>query len=496
VKLAFEIPEQPYSGRIGEVTVGTGPNAFKVGGEDSYPFHLFEGSIPNAPKIAMEIWDYDPSEEWPAAALEPFKDVISSPDEWARKCVDEYGAEMIVLQVKSTDPNAMDRGAEEAAEVVRKVLDAIEVPVAVWGTGNNQKDEEVLKKISETCEGKNLSLSPVEEACHKGVGASALGYGHNIVASSPIDVNLAKQLNILLGNLGVQLDKILVDPTTGGLGYGLEYSYSVMERIRMAALTQETIQEAPTLGDPEKRGILMETVSAVCYLLSGANVVVLRHPESVRLTRSFIDLMINGGVASDVEEISKRLELQEADLVSLSPEPDLTIAEEEAKPTPKAVKEEEKPKAAQKPEEKVVELKPKLEEERRAKAEEEAVAKAKAEEEARAKEKTEARAKAEEEAEARADAEAREKAEEEVRAKAEAEAKVKAQEEARRAAEAKAKEKDELQELRYKRALEREKLEAQREVHEAEAVSKTPAAVQLELVDRLIHNLDRIHRRK
>ena len=288
--MAFEISKQPYSGEIGETTVGTGSSAVKLGGEDSYPFHLFEGKMPNAPKIAMEVWDYDPSEEWPAAAIEPFKDVISSPDAWAKKCVDEYGADIIVLQLKSTDPNGMDRGADEAAEVAKKVSDAVDVPLVLLGTANNQKDEEVLKAISEACEGKNLALGPVEEANHKGMGASALGYGHAIVASTPIDVNLAKQLNILLGNLGVQNDKIIIDPTTGGLGYGLEYSYSVMERIMMAALTQDddklhvpminnvgnevwkckeagqTIDEAPTLGDPEKRAIMMEAVAAVVIL--------------------------------------------------------------------------------------------------------------------------------------------------------------------------------------------------------------------------------------
>ena len=489
--MAFDIPKQPYSGNIGEVTIGSGPGAVKLGGEDSYPFYLFEGSMPNPPKIAMEIWDYDPSEEWPSAAVEPFKDVISSPDAWAKKCVDEYGADIIVLQMKSTDPNGMDRGVDDAAEVAKKVLDAIDVPLVLWGTANNQKDEDILKKISELCEGKNVCLSPVEEGNHKGVGASVLGYGHTIISSSPIDVNLAKQLNILLGNLGVPLDKIIIDPTTGGLGYGLEYSYSVMERIRMAALTQEddrlqapmvsnignevwkskeaglSIQDAPTTGDPEKRAVLMETVAAVCYLLAGADVVILRHPESVRLTRSFIELMINGGMASDIKEISKRLELQEADLISISPEPNLDFGTEEKPPkekaaktkkkevkaAPKPKKKEEKPKAIPKPEEKVVELKVKAEEDAKVKAEEDA------------------------------------------KVKAEEEAKVRAEQETKAKAEAKAKEKEDLQALRYERALEREKHETERKTREGVKVTRTTARDQISLVEKLSRNLDRIHRR-
>jgi len=510
--VAFEIPKQHYSGEIGETTLGTGSGAVKLGGETSYPFHLFEGDIPNPSKIAMEVWDYDPSKEWPAAAVEPFKDVISSPDAWAKKCVDEYGADMIVLQLKSTDPNGMDRSADEAVKVTKKVLDSIKVPLVVWGTANNQKDEEVLKKIAEACEGRNIALAPVEEANHKGVGASALGYKHTVVASTPIDVNLAKQLNVLLENLGVKRDNIVIDPTTGGLGYGLEYSYSVMERIRMAALTQEDdklqipmisnigneiwkckeagqpIEEAPILGDPERRGILMETVAAVSYLMAGSDVVILRHPESVRLTRSFIELMLNGGMATDVPEISKALKLQEIDLVSLSPQPDLTIAEEKApakkaeaaKPEkkeapPKPEAKEEKPKPAPEPKEKVVELKPKAEEKAKAEAKAEAEAKAKAEEEVEAKLKAEQEAKAE--------------------PKAEAEEKAKAEAEQKARAEAKTKEKEDLQALRQKRALEREELEAKRKDIEGKEIPKTPAAEQPSLVDTLIQNLDRIHRR-
>ena len=522
--MAFEIPKQPYSGKIGEVTVGTGATAVTLGGEDSYPFHLFEGSMPNPPKIAMEVWDYDPSEEWPAAASEPFKDVISSPEAWAKKCVDEYGADMIVLQLKSTDPNGMDRNADQALEVAKKVANAIDVPLVLWGTANAQKDEEVLKKICEACEGKNLGLAPVEEANHKGVGASALGYGQSIIASTPIDVNLAKQLNILLGNLGVQSDKVVIDPTTGGLGYGLEYSYSVMERIRMAALTQEDdklqspmicnignevwkckeagqgIEDAPTLGDPEKRGILMETVAAVCYLLSGANVAVLRHPESVRLTRSFMELLSNGGVASDVAEISKTLKLEEADLVSLSPEPKLDFGEAEAAPKEKAAPAKKKEKAAAKPKEKPAaapkpEKKAKVEEKAPSKAETEEEAKAKAEAEAKAKAEQEAREKAEAEAKAKAEAEAKAKAEQEAKEKAEAEAKAKAEAEERAKAEAKAKEADDLQALRYQRALEREKHEAKMAAGEGEEIAKTPAKQQLGQVEKLTQNLDRIHKR-
>jgi acetyl-CoA decarbonylase/synthase complex subunit delta len=198
-------------------------------------------------------------------------------------------------------------------------------------------------------------MGPVEDKNHKGIGASAMGYGHSLISSSPIDVNLAKQVNILLENLGMPMDKLVVDPTTGGLGYGMEYSYSVMERLRMAALSQgddklqfplinnlgnevwkckkakQTVEEAPTLGDPEKRGILMEAVGAVSYLMAGSDILIMRHPEAVKLTRAFIDLMMDGGSAMDVAAINKELDDVDIDLTSLAPEPDLTIKEEKAK---------------------------------------------------------------------------------------------------------------------------------------------------------------------
>ena len=512
-KLAFEIPVQPYSGNIGETTIGAGSSAVKLGGEDAYSFHVFEGSMPNPPKIAMEVWDYDPSEEWPAAAIAPFKDVIASPEAWAKKCVEDYGADIIVLQLKSTDPNGMDRDANAAAEVAKKVADAIAVPLVVWGTANNAKDEEVLKRISEKCEGMNVGLGPVEEANHKGVGASALGYGHTIIASSPIDVNLAKQLNILLSNLGVKGSKIIVDPTTGGLGYGLEYSYSVMERIKMAALTQEdeklqmpmisnigneiwkckeakeSIGDAPTLGDPERRGILMESTAAVAYLLAGSDVVILRHPESVRLTRAFIELLLNGGVASDVKEISKVLALEEADLIALSPAPDLNIAEVAAAPKAKAAAPEKKAPAPEKTAPAKVEPKkaePKKEE-AKPEVDKEAAAKAKVEAEAKAKADAEVKTKAEAEAKAKADAAEKAKAEAAAKAKADAQAAAKAAEVAKREAEE--------QSVREKRAKEQEARRTKKVVGDVEEVPKTAAKVQKTELEKILETLNRIHKR-
>jgi acetyl-CoA decarbonylase/synthase complex subunit delta len=301
--MPFEVPKTAYSGKIKEITLGKGEKAVTVGGETAYPFYLFEGQMPNLPRVAMEVYDMPP-EEWPEAALEPFAGVTDDPVAWAQKCIKDYGAEMICLQLLSTDPNGKNRPADEAAQVVKKVADAINVPLIVWGTANHDKDTEVLRIVAEICQDKSLILGPV--------GAAAIGYKHTVAASTPIDINLAKQLNILLGNLGVQDSQLVMDPTVSSIGYGIEYCFSVMERMRMAALTQQDTKlqfpiicnlakevwktkeakisekDDPKMGDAKKRGILLEGMSAMILLLAGADVIIMRHPEAIKLVKEMI----------------------------------------------------------------------------------------------------------------------------------------------------------------------------------------------------------------
>ena len=521
--MSFQFYNEAYSGSVKTITLGSGDSAVTVGGQSCYPFYQFEGEMPNKPKIAMEIWDKAP-EDWPEAALAPFKDVCSDAAAWAQKCVDEFGAELIVLQLKSTDPNGENTSAEDAGAIVKKVSDAIDVPLIVWGTANVEKDEEVLKQVAETCQDKNLVMGPVEDKNHKGIGAAAMGYGHTIISSSPIDVNLAKQVNILLENLGVSMDKIIVDPTTGGLGYGMEYSYSVMERLRMAALQQgddklqlpiinnlaneiwkckeakQTVEDAPTLGDPERRGILMEAIGAVTYLMAGSDILIMRHPEAIRLVRGFIDLMTDGGSAADIAGIEKQLADVDIDYAALAPEPDLTVAEEKkaapakkaaAKPKAKAAA---KPaaKAAVKPKPKKAEAKPEnkvaVDDKAAKEAEEKAAAQAKAEAEAKAKADAETKKQAEADAQAKAEAEAQ--------AKAEAEAKAKADAEAKAEADAKAKREEEEEALRQRRAADQEARASRRAAKQKEAVATLTASTEQKSGhQKILERLNWLHRR-
>jgi acetyl-CoA decarbonylase/synthase complex subunit delta len=309
--MAFEIPKETTESRIREVTLGTGD--VKVGGENVLPFYSFEGEMPNRPLIAVEVYDYNPESEWSPVLVEPLKEVISDPVAWAKKAQDEWGADLIALRLKSTDPKGDDAPADKAAQTAKAVAEAVSIPVIVYGSEDAEKDGEVMKAVAVATEGKNVVLGPANEDNYKTLGAAALGYKQTVAAKTPIDVNLAKQLNILLSNLGVDVGKILVDPTTGALGYGLEYTYSVMERFKIAALRQDDsmtqmpligdvgieswkakeakapASEAPEWGDANKRGVLWEILTATTLLVAGADVVIMRHPDAIKTVRRVID---------------------------------------------------------------------------------------------------------------------------------------------------------------------------------------------------------------
>ena len=300
---------QDYSGTIREVVLGNGDKTVTVGGSSVLPFHLFEGDIGHRPLIAMEILDIRP--EWPASLARYYEDVMDNPVAWAKKCVDEYNADALNIWLIGTDPNGEDRPAADAAKDAAAVIEAVDVPIIVWGCGNSEKDTETLREVTSLIGDKKVCLAPLEDANYRAIGATAMAFGHPIVAASPIDVNLAKQLNILLENLGVSLDTVLMDPSIGALGYGIEYTYSVMERIRIAALTQkdEKLQVPiicnlgrevwktkevglPTddqLGDQERRGIMMEALTASCLMMAGGEVLIMRHPKAINMAKSLIN---------------------------------------------------------------------------------------------------------------------------------------------------------------------------------------------------------------
>ncbi|MFA5844233.1 MAG: CO dehydrogenase/acetyl-CoA synthase subunit delta [Coriobacteriia bacterium] len=314
--MTYQDPVERPTGSIREVTLGAGAGAVTVGGESALPFYLFDGAMPNRPRIAMEVFDLVP-DGWSATLTDALGAVISDPVAWARACVDDWGADMVCVQLAGTDPNGADRSPDEAAETVKAVVAAVGVPVVVYGSGNSEKDGEVLKKVAEAVTGTVIAIGPATEDNYKPITAAAMGYGHAVIASTPIDVNMAKQLNILMTQMGLPAERILVDPSVGAVGYGVEYAYTVMERLRLAALSQNddmtqmpmicnlgkeawrskearaTEEDEPAWGDASKRGVLWETTTAVTLALAGADVLVMRHPEAVATVRTAMDTLLD-----------------------------------------------------------------------------------------------------------------------------------------------------------------------------------------------------------
>jgi acetyl-CoA decarbonylase/synthase, CODH/ACS complex subunit delta len=315
--MAFEIPKDSNPGRVAEVTLGAtasegGTRSHKVtlGGATSLPLHFFEGTHPHRPVIAMEVFDTVPA-RFPDSLMEYFRDVIADPGAMAAKCVREFGAELISVRLDGTHPEKGNRSAEAAAEVVRRVLGSVGVPLIITGPNHFEKANEVMKKVCEATAGENCLINYVETDNHKTIAAACIAYHHVIVAQSPIDVNLAKQLNILLTEMSFPADKIVMDPMTGALGYGLEYTYSIMERIRIEGLagdrmlafpmlvnagpecarvkeTRASERDFPDWGDLEARSAYWEIATAASLLAAGADLLIMQNPKAVEVLKTKI----------------------------------------------------------------------------------------------------------------------------------------------------------------------------------------------------------------
>ncbi|RJP82242.1 MAG: acetyl-CoA decarbonylase/synthase complex subunit delta [Candidatus Zixiibacteriota bacterium] len=316
------LPTKTWPGKIREVALGRtaeqgGTRAFSltIGGRQALPFHHFEGAVPHRPVIAYEIPDLDPV-HWPATVREPYREVLNDPVAWAKLAVEQFGAKMVCLNFLSANPDKQNRPVADCVALFQAVREAVPVPLIVQGYGPGEKNSELLARCAEVARGDGLVLASALAEHYKTLAAAAIAYDAVLVAETPIDVNLAKQLNILLSDMNVPLDRVLMDPLTGGLGYGLEYTYSVMERIHLQALGgdsmmnlpfinfvgQETwktkevkvpLTAEPSWGPELERGILWEAVTAQALLVAGSDLLVMRHPEAVRLVNKVIDELMN-----------------------------------------------------------------------------------------------------------------------------------------------------------------------------------------------------------
>jgi acetyl-CoA decarbonylase/synthase complex subunit delta len=318
--MPIELVKEKWPGSVLTVTLGataaeggSRSRTVTVGGETTLPFMLFEGSMPNPPALAIEIKDRRP-EDWSPLLLQTWGEVTNDPAAWA-KAVEEAGADLIQLSLSPTDEKGNPMTPEVAVNTVKKVLQASGLPLIVFGPGQAEIDNALLVPIAEETKGERLVLGICEDKNYRTIVAAAMANGHLVNARTPMDVNLAKQLNILISDMGMPLDRIIMDPTTGALGYGIEYGFSAMERLRLAALQGDKMTQLPMLvtpgfeawktkeskvgsgvpeawGDWLQRAINWETLTAITLIEAGADIVVLRHPESLRRLKVAInDLM-------------------------------------------------------------------------------------------------------------------------------------------------------------------------------------------------------------
>ncbi len=320
IEVVRETCEQP----VWTVTLGAGPDrggtrgvTHVVGGATAMPFHLWEGEMPHRPLVALEVFDVV-SEKIPPALRGIFGALLEDPPEMARTCVEKYGADLISVRLEGTHPEKGNRTPEQAVELVKNVLAAVDVPLIITGHNHFDAVNEVMKAVAQACYGENLLLNWVEQDNYRTIAGAALAYGHTVVAQSPIDVNIGKQMNILLTGMSVPIGQIVMDPMTGAMGYGLEYTYSVMERIRLSGLGgdamlagpmivspgQETAKvkevkaperDFPSWGEIGKRAVLWELSCATALLYAGADILIMYHPDAAMATRDTIFRLMDGG---------------------------------------------------------------------------------------------------------------------------------------------------------------------------------------------------------
>jgi len=318
--MALEFPKDSWSGSVQEIILGataadggTRGKTLTVGGAKTMPYIHFEAETPHKPVIALEIKDSYP-EDWSPLLHETWGDVLNDPGKWAA-AAQEAGADLLVLTLGLTDKDGNPNTPDNAVAAAKAVLAASDLPLIILGPGQAELDNELIVPVSDACAGERVALGLCEDKNYRTIAASAMANGHLVIGRAPMDVNLSKQLNILIKDTGLPFDRILMDPTVGALGYGIEYGYSVMERLRLAALRGDGMTQSPMIvvvghetwktkeakvgndvpeawGDWLERGITWETVTAISLLEAGADILVLRHPESLKRVNKVIDSLL------------------------------------------------------------------------------------------------------------------------------------------------------------------------------------------------------------
>ena len=314
--MSFVPKKHTYNAHINEVVLGVGDKAVTIGGQNVLAFHTFDGEITNAPKIGVELTDAGmamctmPGEQ-------KFYEGCATVADMAKRASDMEGASFICLHLEGADPNGENKSVDECVELAKSVADATDMPLVVMGCKNIEKDTELFNKIAEALAGKNILVLSARDENYKAIGAGAgLAYGQKVGAESAVDINLAKQLNTVMTQLGVSAQSIVMNIGSAAAGYGFEYVASTLDRVKDAALSQSDamlqmpiitpvsadtwgVKEAimpeadmPEWGSQEERGIEMEIVTAAAVLASGSDAVIMRHPEAIRTIAAMIGELV------------------------------------------------------------------------------------------------------------------------------------------------------------------------------------------------------------
>jgi acetyl-CoA decarbonylase/synthase complex subunit delta len=309
--MSFPKSPQVFNAALKEVVVGVGEKAIALGGENVLPLYSFDAPIKNAPKVGIEISDLGPDRSLPGIAA--FYEGAESLAETAARACTAPGADFVSLLLEGADPNGADKDVAECVRLCLEVADASDLPLVVQGSGNVEKDAKLFEKIAEALQGRNVLLMSAKEENHKGVAVAAVtAYNQKIAAESSVDINLAKQLNVLISQLGISGENVVMQLGASAAGYGFEYIASTVDRVRLAALSQNdtalqmpvitpvssvawSVKEAvvseedfPEWGPVEQRGINMEICTAAAMVATGSNAVILRHPKSVSVISELI----------------------------------------------------------------------------------------------------------------------------------------------------------------------------------------------------------------
>lgn len=303
--MPFTAKSGKFNASINTVEFGTGDKAVKIGGENVFPLYSFDAAIENAPKVGIEITDFGMEHE--PECIKKYYEGCATLADMARKAASMEGVDFLSFRMEGGDPNGANKSTEELIGELKEIADAVDLPLVVCGCKNVEKDAELFSKAAEALNGKNAVILSAKEENYKTVGAAAgLAYKQVVGAESAVDINLAKQLNVLISQLGVDSKSVVMNVGTAAVGYGFEYVISTMDRVKAAALQQGDANlqmpiitpvaseawgvkeamasetEAPEWGSQEERGIDMEVETAMAVIASGSNAVILKHPESIK----------------------------------------------------------------------------------------------------------------------------------------------------------------------------------------------------------------------